>query len=97
MLVEWKEDINVVFHRGSCLKADYSINPIMWRLSQILLWPLTFLLFLLSSHSLSIEAYGMLKEADKKGVVLGPAPYDHLVRALLAEGSINDAMVVKEM
>ncbi|XP_053188703.1 leucine-rich PPR motif-containing protein, mitochondrial [Scomber japonicus] len=43
------------------------------------------------------EAYGMLKEADKKGVVLGPAPYDHLVRALLAEGSIDDAMVVKEI
>ncbi|XP_042289821.1 leucine-rich PPR motif-containing protein, mitochondrial [Thunnus maccoyii] len=43
------------------------------------------------------EAYGILKEADKKGVALGPAPYDHLIRALLAEGSIDDAMVVKDI
>ncbi|KAF1375540.1 hypothetical protein PFLUV_G00221260 [Perca fluviatilis] len=43
------------------------------------------------------EAYGMLKEVDKKGVVLGPAPYDHLIRALLAEGSIEDAMAVKDI
>lgn len=49
------------------------------------------------SHYLSVEAYSMLKEADKKGVALGPAPYDHLVRALLANGSIEDAMVVKDM
>uniref|UniRef100_A0A7N8XIR9 Leucine rich pentatricopeptide repeat containing n=1 Tax=Mastacembelus armatus TaxID=205130 RepID=A0A7N8XIR9_9TELE len=38
-------------------------------------------------------AYGMLKEADKKGVALGPAHYDQLIRALLAKGSIEDAMV----
>ncbi|XP_026164936.1 leucine-rich PPR motif-containing protein, mitochondrial [Mastacembelus armatus] len=43
------------------------------------------------------EAYGMLKEADKKGVALGPAHYDQLIRALLAKGSIEDAMVVKEI
>lgn len=48
-------------------------------------------------RSLSTEAYGMLKEVDKKGVALGPAPYDHLIRALLAEGSIEDAMAVKDM
>ncbi|XP_070771978.1 leucine-rich PPR motif-containing protein, mitochondrial [Enoplosus armatus] len=43
------------------------------------------------------EAYGMLKDADKKGVALGPASYDHLIRALLAEGSIENAMVVKDI
>ncbi|XP_034537185.1 LOW QUALITY PROTEIN: leucine-rich PPR motif-containing protein, mitochondrial [Notolabrus celidotus] len=43
------------------------------------------------------EAYGMLKDADKKGVALGPAPYDHLIRALLAEGSMEDAMIVKDI
>ncbi|XP_045925978.1 leucine-rich PPR motif-containing protein, mitochondrial [Micropterus dolomieu] len=43
------------------------------------------------------EAYGMLKDADKKGMALGPALYDHLIRALLAKGSIEDAMVVKDI
>lgn len=43
------------------------------------------------------EALGVLKEADKKGVALTPLPYDHLIRALLAQGSIEDAMVVKQM
>ncbi|KAF7662498.1 hypothetical protein LDENG_00234790 [Lucifuga dentata] len=43
------------------------------------------------------EAYGMLKEADKRGVALGPAHYDHLIRALLAKGSIEDAMVVRDI
>lgn len=39
----------------------------------------------------------MLKEVDKNGVALGPAPYDQLIRALLADGSLEDAMVVKDM
>ncbi|XP_078128811.1 leucine-rich PPR motif-containing protein, mitochondrial [Sander vitreus] len=43
------------------------------------------------------EAYGMLKEVDKEGVALGPAAYDHLIRALLAKGSIEDAMAVKDI
>ncbi|XP_005930623.2 leucine-rich PPR motif-containing protein, mitochondrial [Haplochromis burtoni] len=43
------------------------------------------------------EAFGMLKEADKKGVALGPSPYDHLIRALLAEGSMDEAMAVKDI
>ncbi|XP_069549086.1 leucine-rich PPR motif-containing protein, mitochondrial [Brachyistius frenatus] len=43
------------------------------------------------------EAYGMLKEVDKKGVALSPLSYDHLLRSLLAEGSIEDAMVVKDI
>uniref|UniRef100_A0AAQ5Y857 PROP1-like PPR domain-containing protein n=1 Tax=Amphiprion ocellaris TaxID=80972 RepID=A0AAQ5Y857_AMPOC len=33
------------------------------------------------------------EEAEKKGLALSPAPYDHVIRALLAEGSIDDAMV----
>lgn len=57
----------------------------------------SFFIFLSFSWSLSAEAYGMLKKADKKGVKLTPAPYDHLIRALLAEGAIEDAMVVKDM
>uniref|UniRef100_A0A673WYI8 Leucine rich pentatricopeptide repeat containing n=1 Tax=Salmo trutta TaxID=8032 RepID=A0A673WYI8_SALTR len=43
------------------------------------------------------SAYDMLKDIDRKGVTLGPAPYDSLIRALLAEGSMEDAMVVKEI
>lgn len=39
----------------------------------------------------------MLKDAEKKGVALGPAPYDYLIRALLSEGSMEDAMAVKDM
>lgn len=42
------------------------------------------------------EAYGKLMEADKKGVALGPALYDQLIRALLSEGSMEEAMAVKE-
>uniref|UniRef100_A0A8C7MB25 Leucine rich pentatricopeptide repeat containing n=1 Tax=Oncorhynchus kisutch TaxID=8019 RepID=A0A8C7MB25_ONCKI len=44
-----------------------------------------------------IKAYDMLKDIDRKGVTLGPAPYDSLIRALLAEGSMENAMVVKEI
>ncbi|XP_029926241.1 leucine-rich PPR motif-containing protein, mitochondrial [Myripristis murdjan] len=43
------------------------------------------------------EAYGLLKDADKKGVALGPSPYDHVIRALLAEGALEDAMVVRDI
>ncbi|KAM6956562.1 leucine-rich PPR motif-containing protein, mitochondrial [Aplochiton taeniatus] len=43
------------------------------------------------------EAYGILKDVDKKGVALGPAPYDGLIRALLAEGSMEDALVVRDI
>lgn len=39
----------------------------------------------------------MVKEADGKGVALGPAPYDILIRSLLAKGSFEDAMAVKDM
>uniref|UniRef100_A0A667YIG4 Leucine rich pentatricopeptide repeat containing n=1 Tax=Myripristis murdjan TaxID=586833 RepID=A0A667YIG4_9TELE len=46
---------------------------------------------------LSAEAYGLLKDADKKGVALGPSPYDHVIRALLAEGALEDAMVVRDI
>ncbi|KAK2824504.1 hypothetical protein Q5P01_021679 [Channa striata] len=43
------------------------------------------------------EACVMLQDSDKKDVVFGPALYDHLIRALLAEGSIENAMVVKDI
>nr|XP_061794346.1 leucine-rich PPR motif-containing protein, mitochondrial [Nerophis lumbriciformis] len=43
------------------------------------------------------EAYRMLKEADKKGVALGPASYDHVIRALLSGGALEDAMAVKDI
>uniref|UniRef100_A0AAY4D1Z8 PROP1-like PPR domain-containing protein n=1 Tax=Denticeps clupeoides TaxID=299321 RepID=A0AAY4D1Z8_9TELE len=36
-------------------------------------------------------------DADKKGVVLGPAPYDGVIRSLLAAGSLEDAMAVREI
>lgn len=50
-----------------------------------------------SSRSLYAEAFVMLKKADKLGVMLTPAAYDHLIRALLAEGSIKDALAVNDM
>ncbi|KAF3708052.1 Leucine-rich PPR motif-containing protein, mitochondrial Precursor [Channa argus] len=43
------------------------------------------------------DACQMLQDSDKKGIVFGPALYDHLIRALLAEGSIENAMVVKDI
>ncbi|XP_060896075.1 leucine-rich PPR motif-containing protein, mitochondrial [Labrus mixtus] len=43
------------------------------------------------------QAYGMLKDADKRGMAFGPAPYDFLIRALLAEGALEDAMVVRDI
>ncbi|XP_072292461.1 leucine-rich PPR motif-containing protein, mitochondrial [Eucyclogobius newberryi] len=43
------------------------------------------------------EAYVMVKEMNKNGVSLGPASYDQLIRALLAEGAIEDAMVVNDI
>uniref|UniRef100_A0A672JT24 Leucine rich pentatricopeptide repeat containing n=1 Tax=Salarias fasciatus TaxID=181472 RepID=A0A672JT24_SALFA len=43
------------------------------------------------------EAHAVLKEAGKAGVVLGPSPFDHTIRALLAEGSIEDAMAVRDI
>uniref|UniRef100_A0AAY4D4Z7 PROP1-like PPR domain-containing protein n=1 Tax=Denticeps clupeoides TaxID=299321 RepID=A0AAY4D4Z7_9TELE len=42
-------------------------------------------------------AFNLLKDADKKGVVLGPAPYDGVIRSLLAAGSLEDAMAVREI
>nr|XP_057914042.1 leucine-rich PPR motif-containing protein, mitochondrial isoform X2 [Doryrhamphus excisus] len=43
------------------------------------------------------EAFAMLKETDKRGVAVGPACYDHLIRALLAGGAIEDAMAVRDI
>ncbi|XP_005804231.1 leucine-rich PPR motif-containing protein, mitochondrial [Xiphophorus maculatus] len=43
------------------------------------------------------EALGVVKEVDERGVVLGGLSYDHVIRALLAQGHIEDAMVVKQL
>lgn len=39
----------------------------------------------------------MLKDVNKKGVILGPAAFDHVIRSLLAGGSMEDALEVKAM
>uniref|UniRef100_A0A8C6WJP5 Leucine rich pentatricopeptide repeat containing n=1 Tax=Neogobius melanostomus TaxID=47308 RepID=A0A8C6WJP5_9GOBI len=43
------------------------------------------------------DAYELLKDIDKSGVSLNPATYDQVIRALLAVGEMEDAMVVKDM
>ncbi|XP_016313114.1 leucine-rich PPR motif-containing protein, mitochondrial-like [Sinocyclocheilus anshuiensis] len=43
------------------------------------------------------EANDILKEAESMGMVLSPAPYDTLIKTLLASGNIEDAMAVKNM
>ncbi|XP_049456394.1 leucine-rich PPR motif-containing protein, mitochondrial [Epinephelus fuscoguttatus] len=43
------------------------------------------------------EAYGILKDANKRGMVLGPSPYDQLIRALLAGGYLEEAIAVKDI
>uniref|UniRef100_A0A673KLU2 Leucine-rich PPR motif-containing protein, mitochondrial-like n=1 Tax=Sinocyclocheilus rhinocerous TaxID=307959 RepID=A0A673KLU2_9TELE len=43
------------------------------------------------------EANDILKEADSMGMVLSPAPYDTLIKTLLASGNIEDAMAVKNI
>ncbi|XP_061821261.1 leucine-rich PPR motif-containing protein, mitochondrial [Nerophis lumbriciformis] len=43
------------------------------------------------------EAFAMLKESDKNGVTLRSFFYDYLIRALLSEGSMEDAMVVRDI
>ncbi|XP_056147567.1 leucine-rich PPR motif-containing protein, mitochondrial [Lampris incognitus] len=45
----------------------------------------------------SKEAYELLKDADKKGIALGPVPYDHLIRALFSDGFMEDGMAVKDI
>lgn len=39
----------------------------------------------------------MLKDVNKKGVILGPAAFDHVIRSLLAGGSMEEALEVKAM
>uniref|UniRef100_A0A8C5H6M7 Pentacotripeptide-repeat region of PRORP domain-containing protein n=1 Tax=Gouania willdenowi TaxID=441366 RepID=A0A8C5H6M7_GOUWI len=39
----------------------------------------------------------VVQDAEKNGVILGPSPYDVVIRALLAEGSIEEAMAVKDI
>uniref|UniRef100_A0A8C2L6Q7 Leucine rich pentatricopeptide repeat containing n=1 Tax=Cyprinus carpio TaxID=7962 RepID=A0A8C2L6Q7_CYPCA len=46
---------------------------------------------------ITYKAYDILKKADSMGMVLSPAPYDTLIKALLATGNIEDAMAVKNI
>ncbi|TNM99530.1 hypothetical protein fugu_012563 [Takifugu bimaculatus] len=43
------------------------------------------------------EAYRLLKDAIEKGVDVGPTAYDHVIRSLLSEGSMDDAMAVRKL
>lgn len=94
----------------TCFTRYFLVVPLTWWIVECFSyvswwWSLSTPLSCYISHSLSFhlpllvcpEAYDMLKDIDRKGVTLGPAPYDSLIRALLAEGSMEDAMVVKEM
>ncbi|KAM8860091.1 leucine-rich PPR motif-containing protein, mitochondrial isoform 2-T2 [Spinachia spinachia] len=45
----------------------------------------------------SNEAYEILKKLNNNGVALNPSTYDHVIRALLAKGSIKDALAVKDI
>uniref|UniRef100_A0A6Q2XHP1 PROP1-like PPR domain-containing protein n=1 Tax=Esox lucius TaxID=8010 RepID=A0A6Q2XHP1_ESOLU len=47
--------------------------------------------------SLCSEAYSELKNMDRKGEALGPSPYSALIRALLAEGNMEDALEVQKI
>ncbi|XP_066534859.1 leucine-rich PPR motif-containing protein, mitochondrial [Hoplias malabaricus] len=42
------------------------------------------------------EALNILMETDRKGMALGPACYDTLIKALLASSNLEDAMAVKD-
>lgn len=43
------------------------------------------------------EAYQLLKDVANKGVEVGPAAYDHVIRTFLSEGSMKDAMAVEKL
>ncbi|XP_056094370.1 leucine-rich PPR motif-containing protein, mitochondrial [Rhinichthys klamathensis goyatoka] len=43
------------------------------------------------------EAFDILKETDSRGMVLSPAAYNNLIKALLARGNIEDAIAVKNI
>ncbi|KAL7890234.1 hypothetical protein AOLI_G00024920 [Acnodon oligacanthus] len=43
------------------------------------------------------EAFNILKETNRKGMALGPASYDALIKALLASGNLEDSMAVKDI
>ncbi|XP_075902405.1 leucine-rich PPR motif-containing protein, mitochondrial [Nelusetta ayraudi] len=43
------------------------------------------------------EAFRLIRDASRGGAALGPACYDHVIRSLLAQGSMEDAMAVKSI
>uniref|UniRef100_H2LIH1 PROP1-like PPR domain-containing protein n=1 Tax=Oryzias latipes TaxID=8090 RepID=H2LIH1_ORYLA len=58
---------------------------------------LFYLFILCDFYFFPAEAFEMLKDTEKRGVVLSPSTFDHLIRTLLSQGFIEDAMVVKKM
>uniref|UniRef100_A0AAR2JHE3 Pentacotripeptide-repeat region of PRORP domain-containing protein n=1 Tax=Pygocentrus nattereri TaxID=42514 RepID=A0AAR2JHE3_PYGNA len=48
-------------------------------------------------YLLPTEAFNILKETSRKGMALGPASYDALIKSLLASGNLDDAMAVKHI
>ncbi|XP_036979314.1 leucine-rich PPR motif-containing protein, mitochondrial [Acanthopagrus latus] len=43
------------------------------------------------------EAFELLKDSKERGLVFSPSIYDQLIRSLLAEGFMEDAMAVKDI
>ncbi|XP_028975967.2 leucine-rich PPR motif-containing protein, mitochondrial isoform X2 [Esox lucius] len=54
-------------------------------------------LLILCKRGKAKEAYSELKNMDRKGEALGPSPYSALIRALLAEGNMEDALEVQKI
>ncbi|XP_054885864.1 leucine-rich PPR motif-containing protein, mitochondrial [Poeciliopsis prolifica] len=54
-------------------------------------------LLMLCKKGKAREAMDIVKEVNEKGVALGGLSYDHVIRALLAQGHIEDALVVKQL
>lgn len=86
--------------RDTCCHGSWTHSADIGTPSSVSLWSIFYpphpLPLSLSRRRLA-EALGMLKDADEMGVAIGPASYDHLLRALLAQGSIEDAMAVKAL
>lgn len=56
-----------------------------------------FRILTLCKKGLAKEAYGVLQDADGRGVALASTHYNSLIKVLLSEGFMEDAMVVKDI
>uniref|UniRef100_A0A3P9IAJ2 Leucine-rich pentatricopeptide repeat containing n=1 Tax=Oryzias latipes TaxID=8090 RepID=A0A3P9IAJ2_ORYLA len=82
------------------VKAFYQTVSLSSNLSFDLVFNYRYSFFIYLSCVISIffaEAFEMLKDTKKRGVVLSPSTFDHLIRTLLSRGFIEDAMVVKKI